>query len=138
MHLTLSPCVEWLWARTKTGYGALRHEGKVVRAHRLTYCQANNLNLSEIELQHIRHKCDNPGCVNPDHLELGSNMDNVKDKMSRGRQPKGSIHSNSRLTEAQVKNVKFSTEKGSTLAKIYGVSQVTISQIRNGLRWRHV
>lgn len=54
-------------------------------AHRVVYCIANGLDLSQIDGQVIRHKCDNTRCVNPEHLEIGTQQDNIRDTRIRGR-----------------------------------------------------
>ena len=58
---------------------------KMVRMHRLEYCKFNNISLSDIESLVIRHKCDNPRCVEPSHLEVGLQLDNMRDREDRGR-----------------------------------------------------
>lgn len=89
---------------------------------------------------HVLHRCDNPPCVNPDHLFLGTNADNVADKVAKGRshapQPKkrGEGHPQAKLTLEQVQVIRGSTE----MANRYGVCPATICNIRKGKIWRHV
>jgi hypothetical protein len=104
---------------------------------------AYNLQVGDIpEGQVVRHKCDNPSCVNPDHLELGTQKDNVRDMMERGRgnwrAPNGEDRHNAILTEDQVRYIRTSDERGKDLAERYGVKQVTISAIRHGRIWKHI
>lgn len=74
----------WLWSGSSCdkGYGMFNLNGKTVRAHRLSY-EIHNGKIAEG--MHILHKCDNPCCVNPEHLSVGTNHDNVKDKLSKRR-----------------------------------------------------
>jgi hypothetical protein len=92
--------------------------------------------------QCVRHTCDNPMCVNPEHLELGTHADNMRDMKDRGRAngggPAGERHGMAKLTEAQVKEVRTSTETRDTIARRLGVSPSTIKGIRTGRLWKHL
>jgi len=91
---------------------------------------------------HVLHKCDNPLCINPEHLFLGTNLDNVKDKMKKGRHrnntPKGEGHWWAKLNNELV--IKIFLDKGSQhkIADFYNVSQSTVSEIKRGVRWKEV
>ena len=79
-----SGCWEWTSEKTEKGYGRLRVNGKNVRAHRLSY----QLFVGEIPKGlFVCHSCDNPGCVNPEHLFVGTCMDNIHDMIVKGRHP---------------------------------------------------
>jgi hypothetical protein len=87
----------------------------------------------------IRHKCDNGLCININHLEIGTQFDNIKDKIERGRQPLGSKVHSSKLTEEQVIDIKKRLENKESLSKIgelYGVGKTTISAIKNKINWQ--
>lgn len=90
------------------------------------------------------HQCDNPKCVNPDHLEAGTQSQNIKDAFARGRKVngpsglKGEAHGASKLTEKIVFEVRASTLPVKTLANLYGVSKTSIERIRNRKTWRHI
>lgn len=90
----------------------------------------------------IRHTCDNRLCCNPLHLVSGSQYDNVKDAMEKGRHIKGEIQGNSKLTESQVKEIKRRYAAGGVtqraLGREYDIGQWEISRIVRGHRWRHV
>lgn len=90
----------------------------------------------------VCHNCDNPRCINPDHLWLGTNADNMKDKTDKNRQLKGSKIAASKLTEDIVIQVKDLLIEGKLtfreIANRFGVGCNTISRINNGTQWRHV
>jgi hypothetical protein len=87
----------------------------------------------------VLHQCDNPSCVNPSHLFIGTNADNVKDKVNKGRQAKGVSNGQSRLTEDTVRAIKQNTTSSfRALGRLYNVSHKTISAIHNGATWRHI
>ena len=77
-------CVTWCGYKDRNGYGSFKIDRKNVFAHRISYMLANNLtNLSKDE--YVCHSCDNPSCVNPEHLWVGSHADNMADMVSKGR-----------------------------------------------------
>ena len=87
----------------------------------------------------VLHKCDVPECVNPDHLFLGDATINMRDKMSKGRHvgaKKGEANHFAKLTKADVLEILSSNKIQKVLAKIYGVSQSQISNIKRGVRWQ--
>ena len=87
----------------------------------------------------VRHQCDNPACVNPDHLVIGTVADNVADRELRGRRNvKGEQIGTSKLTEADVMAILDSKLSGVVLAKQYGVSPSSISLVRTKKSWAHV
>ena len=76
-------CIEYTGCKV-AGYGSIGYKGKNARTHRLTYMVHNNVShLENKEL--VCHSCDNPSCVNPDHLWLGTHQDNIKDCVAKGR-----------------------------------------------------
>lgn len=137
-----SDCLVWTGIVNNKGYGKIKVKGEVVSAHRFAYCVANGLTLKEIEGLVIRHKCDNPGCINPTHLETGTPMDNVMDRVARGRSASGECNGHAKLTVEQVDEILASyipRDKkfgGTALGKKYGVCQTTISKIVLGKKWK--
>lgn len=132
----------WNWSRsTNNGYGwfCIRHKGfsKNYYAHRLSWELTNG----EIEDgQCVLHRCDNKLCANPDHLFLGSVDDNMKDKVLKRRQLKGSEIATSKLTEQQVREIKTIRSKTTVevLSQAYNVSKATIINICQGRSWKHI
>ena len=130
----------WLWTGSthKQGYGKISFRGKTQPSHRISYELFNG---SIPKNMMVCHKCDNTKCVNPRHLFLGTAMDNMQDKVSKGRHKgakQGSLHHKSKLTEFAVKEIINSNMNQYQLAEIHGVSQSTISSIKAGKKWRHV
>lgn len=100
-------CWNWKGAKSDRGYGSFRHEGKYwMRANRVSYI----LHKGEIpDGMLVCHSCDNPECVNPDHLHLGSPKDNMDEMAQRGRakrQPKGENAHNAKLSDNQVAEIR--------------------------------
>lgn len=86
----------------------------------------------------LRHTCDTPACVRPDHLIPGTQAENSQDMKSRGRQARGERHSQVKLTEATVRNVRKMIGYGfqqKAIAKMVGVDRSTISDIKSGKSW---
>jgi hypothetical protein len=132
-------CWEWTGTRNPAGYGLINVRDSPRLAHRVAYTLANGsipLGMS------VLHKCDNPGCVRPDHLFIGTLADNNADMRTKGRQRgpslKGSTNPNALLTEAKVRAIRKSNAKGTDLARKYGVTETTISSIRLRRSWGHV
>jgi hypothetical protein len=131
-----SGCWLWIGSLTNNGYGRMTFGAKTeFLSHRLSYEQKyGEIPNGMLALHHCDVKC----CVNPDHIFIGTQQDNMTDKVMKNRQAKGAHHGMARLTEEQAKEVKFSDQKTSDLAKKFNCSAVMIRQIRGGLYWRHL
>jgi hypothetical protein len=131
-------CWNWTGFRNRLGYGQYWDGNKVVLAHRFS-ALINNIDTTTPV---IRHLCNNPSCVNPDHLAPGTHSDNMDDKVNSGRCPTGSSHSNAKLTEhaAQEIRSKYIPYKYTIkmLAKEYSVSTSTILLIIQRKHWKHI
>lgn len=136
-----SECWEWLGHKDHHNYGIIAIDHKRYRAHRLSWMLVNG-DIPDNKL--VMHLCDNPSCVNPNHLKLGTQDDNMKDCKSKGRIVKsiGENHGSAKLTEEQVieiiKLLNSNKIKQSKIAKIYNVSEVAISRIKLGKVWKHL
>ena len=107
-------------------------------AHRLSWELANGRKVPR-RLK-ILHKCDNRACINPLHLVPGTQLENMRDMIAKGRDKKvrGENQGNAKLTERAVREIRASQLKHRELAEIYSVNQSTISRIRAEKRWAHV
>jgi hypothetical protein len=113
--------------------------GKPTLAHRIAYMVFHG---GIPDGMSVLHRCDNPSCVNPEHLFLGTQVDNVSDMHNKGRARKrvlfGSDHGNSKLDEDKVRQIRASSASDSKIAQQYGVSRATVHAIRNWQTWKHV
>jgi hypothetical protein len=138
-----SGCWEWTAARFDTGYGAISYKGKTRYAHRVSYSEFVGAIPNGML---VCHHCDNPACVNPQHLFLGTSADNMSDKVAKGRSVRGEKSSNSKLTELEARLIKkflkrnppMRGQRGGPcgfLARWFGVTQTAISLIHAGKNW---
>lgn len=139
-HVTIDCNGCWMWrgGLVHGGYGSFtcRPYGYfTARAHRASY-EIFNGPIPEGHV--VRHKCDNTGCVNPEHLITGTQADNIQDAISRGRLAIGARHGCSKLTEHAVVAIRADTRKQRTIAKEYQVSEQTICDIKKRRSWAHV
>jgi hypothetical protein len=131
-------CHEWQGYLSR-GYGKIRIEHKKTQVNRVAY----QIAFGEFnEALCVCHKCDNPCCVNPEHLFLGTRSDNMLDMVSKKRgilpDNAGEKHGMSKLTKEQVLEIRASKHTQSTLAKKFGVHQQHISRIINRQTWKHI
>lgn len=125
----------WTWNRSKNkqGYGSLMHRCKVWKVHRASYIAYKGEIPDGLQ---VLHTCDNPSCVNPDHLFLGTNLDNVNDRVKKGR-----TKFRSKLTIEQVQEIKKLLALGVTMKRLandYNVSDVCICYIKQGKSWKNL
>lgn len=127
-------CFEWQGGKVK-GYGRIRFQKKSIGVHRLALIFATNLEPKDL---YALHSCDNPACINPEHLRWGTQADNMADSISRNRfsDRSGVNNGRAKLTDSQVSEIRAIT--GMTLqqiADVYGVSNQLVSRIRANKAW---
>lgn len=146
-------CWEWMAARygNRTSvlgkfYGGFRFRGAAWLAHRVSY----TITHGEIpEGKDVLHTCDNPPCVRPDHLVVGTHLDNMRDSIRKGRHKPppvshkvGSDKANAKLNESQVYEMRrLSAEQGMSrkmLGKIYNIHPTNVGVILRRQTWKHV
>jgi hypothetical protein len=132
----------WLWVGNKhlTGYGAVKIDRKQRLAHRVSW----QLHRGEIPPKHyICHHCDVPACVNPDHLFVGTQADNMADCARKGRATKnigrtGARCWNAKLSDDTVRAILADTRTHGLIAKDFGVTRTVIQRVKARQQWKHV
>lgn len=118
-------CWEWTGYRDLDGYGGFSVGGRGKRAHRIAMVLCGY----DVSGAHALHSCDNRGCVNPRHLRLGTNADNMRDRVERGR---------CKLAMSDAEEIRRLVGEGESrrsVAKRFGVSASQVSAIVRGERW---
>jgi hypothetical protein len=125
-------CWDWLGFKNKDGYGFLKNNKKNIRAHRYAYAQYKNNGQPIPNNLCVCHHCDNPSCVNPNHLFLGTHTDNMQDMLRKGRHrfnPRLKKH-----TDDEVIKIRLDYSSGLSqekVAKLNNTAQMTVSRIVN-------
>lgn len=135
-HDETSGCTLWtgsVWG----GYGVFKHKGASLKAHRVAY------ELAHGELPAgmvVCHRCDQPLCINPDHLFIGTQKENIQDMVHKGRGPNrhGARNGRAVLTEDDVRYIRQSTETQASMAVRFGVTQAVISKAKLGQTWSSI
>lgn len=151
----MTGCVEWAGSIDNKGYGRQWFQGRNQLAHRVAWMQVNGPVPRGL---HVLHHCDNPPCINVEHLFLGTHQDNMDDMYAKGRKAilagddhwshreparitRGSAHGMSRLTEADIPVIRARRAQGETLQAIaatYGIAFQNIWAVVKGKTWRHI
>ncbi len=128
----------WIGAKNKDGYGQIKVDGVQMGAHVISYELFNG---SVPEGMFILHSCDDPSCVNPEHLRLGTHLENMKDRMKSGHYKNmiGSNNMNAKMSDSQVLEIRNLYAEGnmsqSEIAKMFGIHQTQVSRyVRNETR----
>lgn len=134
-------CWEWTSTRTSVGYGCIRVNDIMMRAHRVSWQLKNGVisgpNKGPDAIL-VCHRCDNRGCVNPSHLFLGTPADNMADMVAKDRSLHGSENHASKLTADQVSFIRSSPLSGSALARMFGVTPALACALKRGIGWRRI
>lgn len=135
----------WLWTASLSthGYGQIGVGRRIQRAHRVAWF----LTFGTWPTDKVCHRCDNPLCVKPDHLFLGTQADNLKDMRDKGRgrlpppSPRGEANNKTSFTTADVRIIRERYAQGDslrTLGRAYGVWHTTISDVVHRRTWAHI
>lgn len=132
-------CWIWLGPKVGRGYGKVKFDGKTQRAHRVVWEWTNG---PIPDGMYVCHRCDNPACVRPDHLFVGTPAENVHDMHQKNRYPRGEARKRAKLTAVMVIEIRSRYEPRKitvkTLAKEYGVDPALIHRIIQRKAWKHV
>jgi len=140
-HVAKSEHNCWLWTghvEKSTGYGGFNVGGANVRTHRVAWLLYRGAIPDDL---YVLHTCDVRHCVNPAHLFLGTHLDNIRDAMMKGRMNVGELCGGSKLTEREVRAVRYLGElgmSGSEIAPRFNITQQTVSDIVSRQTWREV
>lgn len=130
-----SGCWEWSGSRYPRGYGRVPAKGTTLGAHRVAY-EAWVGPIPKGLL--VRHKCDNPPCINPEHLEVGTNLDNMKDKVTRGRQV--NTKPRAKLNASQVERMRQMYSNGVSAMEVWREFPITgytnVHMVLTGKTWK--
>lgn len=132
-------CWLWIGTRNRGGYGVIKENKRPKLAHRIS------LRIHGVTIPpglFVLHRCDNPRCVRPDHLFIGTQADNLADMDAKGRRViydrHGELNSFAKLTVSQVRFIRTSQKSQRVLAREMGLCKSTIGNIRRRDNWRHV
>jgi len=135
-----SGCWLWIGAMGVSKYGQIRVKNAdgfwaMGYAHRVSWRIYNSIIPDKM---HVLHKCDNPSCVNPSHLFLGTQKSNMEDKALKGRQIRGEQSTQAKITEKNAISILNDTRPHKKIANQYNISASLISRIKTRRAWRHV
>jgi len=133
-------CLLWVGSTNGRGYGQIRVDGALTLVHRLAWSMANG---PIPEGMHVCHRCDTPACFNAAHLFVGTNADNVADRMAKSRSAdqRGVQNGCAKLTETSVMAIKVQIAAGESLraiARRFGVGASAVAHIKAGRNWSHI
>jgi hypothetical protein len=133
--IPLTGCIIWLGHVGHAGHGQIFYKGKLERTHRVAW----EKRYGQIpDGMSVLHKCDIPCCVNPDHLFIGTQRENISDMIAKGRGAIGEKHHLAKLTKNKVSEIIKDTRGVTFIAMDYGVTASTISAIKSGRTWKQM
>jgi hypothetical protein len=136
-RVTADGCWEWQGSRDTGGYGMISWNAKYQKAHRVSYQAFTGKPIPAGMV--VCHNCDNPRCINPNHLRIGTMKENMADRDAKGRRDvKGEQIGTSKLTAKDVFDIRASELSLSVLAAMYGVDKSNVHLIRAGKSWKHL
>jgi hypothetical protein len=119
-----------------TGYGHIQRDGVQYRAHRWIFSELTG---EDITGKMLCHHCDNKACVNPAHMFVGTQADNMQDMYSKGRQPsRKGINNRTHLTEDMVLAIRGDSRPYKFISEDYGISEQQVSNIKTRISWSHI
>jgi len=133
-------CWEWTGYKSRGGYGRIRYCGRSVGAHRVSWIE----HFGPIpEGLAVCHKCDNRSCVNPDHLFIGTQADNMRDMQAKKRRrgvggQRGEGHHNAKLREEDVRLIRSLAGSDKAIAERFGMTRRYIWSVRHGVTWKNI
>jgi len=132
----------WTINKFNNGNGYRRYEKRINGKRVKFYLHIESYKMHKGEIPqglYVRHLCNNTGCFNPEHLDIGTQKDNMQDAVKAGRQAKGTKIPQSKLNEEKVLEIRKLRAEGMSqhkIAKMYGVQQSTISRVVNRIDWK--
>jgi hypothetical protein len=130
-----SGCHTWIGTIKSNGYGVINVNGRITNAYRVAWELAKG---PIPDGMWVLHTCDNRRCVNPDHLWLGTQQDNIGDMVGKLRHNHGARNARSKLTAKQVRLIRLMSGTQAEIAACFGVSDATICRVLSGRFWKHV
>lgn len=139
-------CWEWIASLNTNGYGQFRFRETNYPAHRAAWILFRGEipadKTTAYGTMQVLHRCDNPVCVNPDHLFLGTQTDNINDAVGKNRWGErgcpGESHGRAIVTVDDVRAIRASSESNGVLAKRYGISKSAVLHIKHRRSWKHI
>lgn len=129
-------CWHWKGYVNASGYGVFAWKKKRTGAHRYAWAFFNGQPIPEGKM--VIHRCNNPICVNPLHLRIGTHLENMADRLVAGHYPRGEKHFNTKLSDKQAADIFMDPRSCKAIANDYGIDRTVVDNIRSGQTWAHI